>query len=79
MGKRGATGRWTTADEVRIAAPADHGSDRTCQILVRQLGPLPLPQTVYIGDCYFEVRDAEEHEKTPVRIASMDAALRDGV
>jgi len=33
------------------------------------------PQTVDIGDCYIEVRHAEVHEKTPVRIASMDAGL----
>ena len=36
------------------------------------------PQTVHIGDRYFEVRDAEVHEKTPVRIASMDAGLKGG-
>ena len=36
------------------------------------------PQTVHIGDRYFEIRDAEVHEKTPVRVASMDAGLKGG-
>jgi hypothetical protein len=36
------------------------------------------PQTVHIGDRYFEVRDTEVHEKTPVRIPSVDADLKGG-
>jgi len=32
-------------------------------------------QAVHIGDGCFEIRDAEEHEEAPVRIASMDASL----
>jgi hypothetical protein len=34
------------------------------------------PQTFHLGDRYFEVRDAEVHEKTPVRITSMDASFK---
>jgi|SRR5271167_141217 len=36
------------------------------------------PQTVHIGNRYFKVGDAEVHQKTPVRIAAMEAGLEGG-
>jgi hypothetical protein len=35
-------------------------------------------EAVHIGDRYFEVRHAEVHKKTPVRIAAMEAGLEGG-